>query len=686
MSQPDAAADLSSRPLRSPRSAASVSPSLSRRRSSSHSRASRSQSGRLRAASALSSRSDSSTISSGTARVDWLSGDAYDYVDSGQGQISAFLHCPICLGPFYDPHVSDQCSHTFCKRCIATALAGPQRSGNHDHDQGGGSSSDDGQDPSPYLKSNRCPSCRTHVRLDDFKPTALLIRNMVDTLQVRCPNRQKGCQYTCERHLLRAHVAKDCEYEYVDEDQNEGRKCRCSSKVMRKDWKDHGLVCPKRKVSCEACQAQVSADELEHHCKTCSPEPATCNFCGQQSTKSMLSLHLNSCPDAPTPCPHAQYGCDWIGPRWQLDPELTDLEDPPGGRRARHLSICRYEGFKAFFAIFSQQTAELERENAALRQRLEEVEDRQRSSERRVEDCIHSLGSWYRSAGNVSSMSSSTSTTANRAAGEMAAVVVNAPAFTAEWEEFPLGAGNWEQAVAHRPGAPSLSNLDRLARRQSDDRIARNLAFSSASPMPPFAAGHRGLRDAAHHPAIPLQPSTTSRSAPSSTLDAPFPAAAYMPSPDPSLHPPIDPTTNTLSTLLATLQTDISTLSTALASLERRHEESHLTAVSASFEAGRATEETASLRHVVHAVRMQIHQILMQQQRVALFSPPAPAPAPSFFGQSGGDAAASSLSVAAAAGSGQSSEQAHAPQQPGRLGYNPPMLVRRWAGLDQTKL
>lgn len=204
----------------------------------------RSRSSRSRATSSISVRSDSSNLSSGAARLDWDSGDAYDYVQPDD-QISAFLHCPICLGPFFDPYVSDSCSHTFCRQCITTALADSQ--------------DEETEDDRPHC----CPTCRAPVQLADFKPTALLIKNMVDTLLVRCPNRSKGCKHTCERHLLRGHVGRDCDFEYVDEDLNEGKKCGCSEKVMRKDWSSHGLTCPRRKVQCQVCQADVRFDEMQ---------------------------------------------------------------------------------------------------------------------------------------------------------------------------------------------------------------------------------------------------------------------------------------------------------------------------------------------------------------------------------------------------------------------------------------
>ncbi|EPQ32144.1 uncharacterized protein PFL1_00341 [Pseudozyma flocculosa PF-1] len=634
----------------------STAPRRRRSASSSSSSAGRRRSGLVRALSAQSTRSDSSNVSSGSAKVDWDSGDAYDYVQ-GNDEISAFLHCPICLGPFYEPVGSVRCSHTFCKLCITTALAEAGPDG--EQDEGAPSRS----------RATRCPSCRTEVGLDDFRPTALLIKNMVDTLLVRCPNRAKGCGHTCERHLVRGHVARECEYEYVDADLHQGKRCGCRAKVMRKDWQRHALVCPKRKVDCETCREQVPADELERHCQTCSPEPASCWHCGTESTRSRLPLHLDECPELPVPCRHAQFGCDWRGPRWQLEAEAETTADAS----IYHLTSCRYEPLKAFFTIFARQTSELRRENDSLRQRLQEVEGRQRSCDRRVDDCVHSLGSWYRPAEQASDH------------GDVA------PALTLQGlHRFDLDGGG--HGAGPRPpqhGSSATSAPDQPVPTLEDRRSTTESAATLRWPSPMFAGTGSGrtTAPATDHRTTPVySPPPTSRSAPSSTnIDIPPPSLLSPPDtmprhPASSRHPPTTPplAETTLSGLLASLQDSIGALFDALTSLERRYEDSHLTAVSASFEAARATEETASLRHVVHAVRMQIHQILMTQQRVALFSPPA------YVGQNQAEAAS-----AGSAPRGSASEAAPTPSHPGPPpppACSPPMLVRRWAGFDQTKL
>ncbi|PWY97615.1 hypothetical protein BCV70DRAFT_202675 [Testicularia cyperi] len=679
MSDQDAGPSRSSSQSHAPRPALSIS-----RRRSSGARSARPRTGVSRAASVVSTRSDSSNISSGLNRLSWNTGDCYDYVDA-ENQISAFLQCPICLGPFLDPFVSEQCSHTFCRHCITIAVNGDSSSGQTDSEE---------------VPAPRCPSCRTPVRLDDFKPTALLIKNMVDTLRVRCPNKSKGCTYICERHLLQGHVAKSCEYEYVDQDFEEGKRCGCSEKVMRKDWHTHGLTCPKRKVTCETCDQELCFDEMEEHTTTCSPEPVSCSFCTYSTIKSRLPMHISECPLAPASCPHSIYGCSWQGSRWQLgQPTTTD----GCSSSDHHLSACRFEPLKAFFNIFDQQTSELKSENAALRRRLNDLENRQRSQARRTDDCIHSLGGWYRSAGDVAGPAPR---------GSQAGV-------DGEWDEFPLDAQNWERSLSQHSFAgrqtrsQSLSGAGSRAPdlsrwlAQPAYRDPGTVADPSSSFSPPISrSGSSYFPPSVRDETVPssgryLAP-PTSRSMPTSSPHdmsvfsrsegaAAESSSSYsrasdthhrrsfttsattqdsVPTRDPraSYMPVVDMDRTNLDTALASLTASVTGLSVGIGNLDKRSEESHLTAVQAGFDAARAQEEVASVRHALHAVRMQIHQMLMQQQRYALFSPTA----------------ASALSNEP----GSSANLAAQPpmREPGIPLLTPPLLMRRWGGFDQTKL
>lgn len=694
-----------------PSSHASRPASTARRRSS----AARSSRPRVRGrgSSTVSVRSDSSAVSSGVNRLSWSTGDCYDYVEEDK-QISAFLRCPICLGPFFDPYVSDICSHTFCKRCITLALAP--------------SCTEDGSDAGSSV--SKCPTCRNKVRLEDFKPTALLIKNMVDTLCVSCPNKTKGCSYLCERHLLRGHVVRECEFEYVDQDLTQGKRCGCSEKVMRKDWHDHGLTCLKRRVQCSTCDTEFAFDELDDHCKTCSPEPVSCPYCNLETIKSRLPLHVIDCPCAPVTCVHAVYGCPWSGPRWQL--QTTDASS--GG----HLSQCPLEPLKAFFAMFAQQCADLKSENLDLRRRLDDVENRQRSQSRRTDDVMHSIGSWYRSAGDIVPLAG------QRARGSQVGV-------DGEWDEFPLDAQNWERPTSQpHLGASALGSTRRFARSQS---ASAALAPDTAEWMQQtalrqdhgdvrstFSPVHNSMNASSYFGATPpldelesisdtaVLLSQESRSVPSSSRSE----MAYMSRVgDPrresdfanhrrtvtasvefgnmresavstngggsSLAP--NATTlfgedgmdrTNLDSALTSLGTSVHALTLNLSNLDKRSEDSHVTAVKASFESARAQEEVQSLRHALHAIRMQIHQMLMMhQQRYAIFSPAVPATsAVAVPGNGSVSMTSSGLQPQGMEGTGPSLQYQPRPamRDPPIPLLTPPLLMRRWGGFDQTKL
>jgi hypothetical protein len=76
---------------------------------------------------------------------------------------------------------------------------------------------------------------------------------MVDELTVECPNREAGCQFTCQRQLLAAHLRDDCLFTE--------KRCpdpECLRKALRKDILGDNPLCPHRLVACE--QAAYGCD------------------------------------------------------------------------------------------------------------------------------------------------------------------------------------------------------------------------------------------------------------------------------------------------------------------------------------------------------------------------------------------------------------------------------------------
>jgi hypothetical protein len=94
---------------------------------------------------------------------------------------------------------------------------------------------------------------------------------MVDELTVECLNREAGCEFTCQRQLLAAHLKDEClftEEQCSDPD--------CSRKALRKDILGDNSLCPHRPAVCDSCGTELKTLELgvstlalifpEYHC------------------------------------------------------------------------------------------------------------------------------------------------------------------------------------------------------------------------------------------------------------------------------------------------------------------------------------------------------------------------------------------------------------------------------------
>ncbi|KAI3477703.1 hypothetical protein L1887_60522 [Cichorium endivia] len=278
---------------------------------------------------------------------------------------------------------------------------------------------------------------------------------------------------------------------------------------------------PEAPVTCATCDSELCFDELQDHLSTCSPEPAECEFCGLTTIKSRLALHVvDECTEAPVECPHAAFGCSWTGPRRRLRRASNPLS-----KQIDHAHLeddCRFEPLKPFFGVFTHHVEQLRDENHALKSRLDELEARQYTQARRVDDCVHSLGTWYRSAGEMRAADLE-----QRARGSQVGV-------DGEWDEFPLDAQNWERSLsqqsfsrqtrAHSASAVASMDLEMWARRQyaealTPDPVATaRPSTGSQRATPGESSGSRYLTPAA------------ARSAPTSSVLARRPGLVPSPS------------------------------------------------------------------------------------------------------------------------------------------------------------
>lgn len=334
---------------------------------------------------------------------------------------------PPHRGPFVEPVSSNKCSHTFCKHCITRhheTLATMRETSNG---EGPSSSSSSGGSDFPLP----CPSCRAMSKLSSFSATSPpLIRNMVDSLQVLCPVRERGCSWEGERSSLDHHLRRDCQWVWVgefDEDvegeeqtvdgkalpmpsavkhaRRRRARCECGSRILRKDWDRHREEgCASKWARCEWCKEMIKATEEgdaqevssgnqsveramsftpsyttspigQAHASSCPSAPLECEHCHETLLRSGLHSHLDeACAGVVVSCPMAAYGCSWTGPRAQQD------------------HGCSLKPLLPFLEATQARLQALEDDNAALRRDAEESRRAWQESQEQLKACVSVLG------------------------------------------------------------------------------------------------------------------------------------------------------------------------------------------------------------------------------------------------------------------------------------------------------
>ncbi|KAH8997674.1 hypothetical protein EDB86DRAFT_2803416, partial [Lactarius hatsudake] len=260
----------------------------------------------------------------------WLASSlSYVYVDPPNSN----LVCCICRMPFVEPTTSRTCAHSFCHDCIRPALQA-----------------------SPH-----CPIDRSPLSPQDMTPSNPIVRHMVDELVVECLNRPNGCEFTCQRHLLAAHLKDDCLLVEVQCPDPE-----CPKKALRKDILRNDIP------RCPHC--------LISHNRVCSTETIRCPSCNSEHLRSQSASHADVCPSAIVPCEHAAHGCSWTGPRSEL--------------QSTHTPHCPYAALQGFFRISDARAAALETENVLLRARLDAAEGMLAVMRHELQAVKGALGPW----------------------------------------------------------------------------------------------------------------------------------------------------------------------------------------------------------------------------------------------------------------------------------------------------
>ncbi|ORX82070.1 hypothetical protein BCR32DRAFT_292899 [Anaeromyces robustus] len=225
--------------------------------------------------------------------------------------VNVNLLCPICRLPLLNP-IATSCGHTFCEECILSSLE----------------------------ISNKCPYDRKDIKKEDFKKVDRLILNILNELEIYCPNKVNGCPFICQRQYLYQHY-HECEYEFVDCPNK-----KCNKKVIKKDLEEHINECDFKEIECEFCKEMYYRKDKMNHIKNC---------------KEFENSEITSKEDMVIECKYKNFGCSWKD-------KFKNLEE--------HEKTCPYHQFQGFFDnVYLKNQKQLENENQELKKKVYQLTD-----------------------------------------------------------------------------------------------------------------------------------------------------------------------------------------------------------------------------------------------------------------------------------------------------------------------
>lgn len=287
--------------------------------------------------------------------------------------------------------------------------------------------------------------------------------------------------------------------------------------------------------------------------------------------RKSFSSHEESCPKKIINCPHEKWGCGWTG---ELQ-SLSQTASSQGSDQDFHLSSCRFEALAPLLNALSSKFSDLRAENATLRARMNRMEEEREDLFNCIEACQASLGNFLISEDDSDPNVGQTS-------GRIGSGSDSIPSFSRS-QSFPMAASTSAPASTnHFPIdflSPELNNQVPVPHQGSSRDTWGE--FSIASPTSTQVNNRSSTMEINNSRS---RRSSSSQSAPRSN-------------------------SNSLSSTLASIQSSINSLNSARVELEKRNHEEHLGFMHTGFEVGRAHEELASLRHGLHAVRMQMHSV-----------------------------------------------------------------------------
>ncbi|XP_064398226.1 TNF receptor-associated factor 5-like isoform X2 [Halichondria panicea] len=225
-------------------------------------------------------------MASGSTSSSKSSSEGYDY--QFVEEPSDDLKCLICLCVAKDPqqHGDGGCGKIFCTSCIDKYKT----------------------------RNDKCPNCRKVITT--FKDERS--NRDIQSLKVKCTNRNDGCQWVGELRYVDDHL-KTCDY----------AKLRCPNRcgggifqmlngggtqLFRKDLQKHlDHECPRRQYSCPHCQ---KTDEYKHitgnHTVICPKIIIECSnapHCKTTFPRETKHTHLSTCQYQEVACKYQELGC-----------------------------------------------------------------------------------------------------------------------------------------------------------------------------------------------------------------------------------------------------------------------------------------------------------------------------------------------------------------------------------------
>lgn len=281
----------------------------------------------------------------------------------------------------------------------------------------------------------------------------------------------------------------------------------------------------------------------------CPTEEMVCSHCDIPLMRKEVWSHSSVCPELVVHCDNSVHGCSWSGPRIQL--------------LSSHLSHCPYESLKGFFVSNTSRISTLETENTLLREKLDSLENTLRSMRQDMQHTKVTIGPWLRSEGTQTYFRPS-------------------PPTEPPPRSYPRGVSSNPLTPEHV--ADSASVIDRLAPTPTSPLPETSSADPLAQYFPPEA----------------IHPRTHEETS------APNSDSAFLGSSPNSSVAPLNLNT-TLEGTLISLRNSVVTLAATLDSQIRRHD------IALTTETLRVNEELMALRAIVHGLRLQVHQIMMDR-------------------------------------------------------------------------